>query len=225
MQPRNGLIILHLTDNPGLHLQRDYMSPIPSTIYEHIIQILWKVVLYQCRFHWSNQATSHTLHWRHNGHDCVSNHQPQDCLLDLFFRRRSKRTPKLRVTGLCAGNSPGPVNSPHKWPLTRKMFPFDNVIMSNTAVVGVFKMFCTWGAACISSSLCEICPRASIPFVKCNICYSVILPAYFYTQYKCFTDKIKINIKNDWVLFDFTFLLFVSVSTAKCLYRWKVTYL
>ena len=25
----------------------------------------------------------------------------------------------------------GPVNSPHKWPVTRKMFPFDNVIMSN----------------------------------------------------------------------------------------------
>ena len=23
----------------------------------------------------------------------------------------------------------GPVNSPHKWPVTRKMFPFDNVIM------------------------------------------------------------------------------------------------
>ena len=35
----------------------------------------------------------------------------------------------LRVTGFCVGNSPGPVNSPHKWPVTRKMFPFDDVIM------------------------------------------------------------------------------------------------
>ena len=26
----------------------------------------------------------------------------------------------------------GPVNSPHKWPVTRKMFPFDDVIMINT---------------------------------------------------------------------------------------------
>ena len=25
----------------------------------------------------------------------------------------------------------GPVNFPHKWPVTRKMFPFDDVIMSN----------------------------------------------------------------------------------------------
>ena len=32
-----------------------------------------------------------------------------------------KKTSKLRVTGLCAGNSPGPVNSPHKGPVTRKM--------------------------------------------------------------------------------------------------------
>ena len=29
-----------------------------------------------------------------------------DCLLNLLFRSRSKKTPKLRVTGLCAGNSP-----------------------------------------------------------------------------------------------------------------------
>ena len=28
------------------------------------------------------------------------------------------------------GNHRGPVNSPHKWPVTRKMFPFDDVIMS-----------------------------------------------------------------------------------------------
>ena len=55
--------------------------------------------------------------------------QPHGCWLNRLFRRRSKKTPKLRVTGLCVGNSPGPVNSPHKGPVTRKMFPFDDVIM------------------------------------------------------------------------------------------------
>ena len=70
---------------------------------------------------------SSPLHWRHNGRGCVSNHQPYDCLLNCLFRRRSKKTSKLRVTGICEGNSP--VNSPHKWPVTRKMFPFDDVIM------------------------------------------------------------------------------------------------
>ena len=47
------------------------------------------------------------LLWRHNGRDSVSNHQPYDCLINRFFRRRSEKTSKLRVTGLCAGNSPG----------------------------------------------------------------------------------------------------------------------
>ena len=47
------------------------------------------------------------LRWRHNGRDSVSNHQPHDCLFNRLFRRRSKKTSKLRVTGLCAGNSPG----------------------------------------------------------------------------------------------------------------------
>ena len=69
------------------------------------------------------------LHWRHNDHDSVSNHQPHGCLVNRLFRRRSKKTSKLRVTGLCVGNSPGPVNSPHKGSVTRKMFPFDDVIM------------------------------------------------------------------------------------------------
>ena len=48
-----------------------------------------------------------SLQWRHNGRDRVSNHQPRDCLLNRLFRRKSTKTSKLRVTGLCAGNSPG----------------------------------------------------------------------------------------------------------------------
>ena len=48
-----------------------------------------------------------TLRWRHNGPVSVSNHQPHGCLLNRLFRRRSKKTTKLRVAGLCVGNSPG----------------------------------------------------------------------------------------------------------------------
>ena len=70
-----------------------------------------------------------SLYWRHNDQCSVSNHQPHDCLLNRLFRRKSKKTSKRRVTGLCAGNSPVPVNSPHKGPVTRKMVPFDDVIM------------------------------------------------------------------------------------------------
>ena len=48
-------------------------------------------------------------------------------LLSRLFGGRSKKTPKLCVTGLCEGNSPGLMNSPHKWPV----FPFDDVIMGS----------------------------------------------------------------------------------------------
>ena len=52
---------------------------------------------------------SHFIHlrWRHNGRNSVSNHRPYDCSLNRLFRCRSKKTSKLRVTGLCAGNPPG----------------------------------------------------------------------------------------------------------------------
>ena len=81
-------------------------------------------------FHWLNDngtiapvsvkwpwiSGQYTLQWRHNGRDSISNHQPHVCFLNRLFRHRSKKTSKLRVTGLCAGNSP------HKWPVTRKSF-------------------------------------------------------------------------------------------------------
>ena len=46
----------------------------------------------------------YSLQWRHNERDRVSNHQPHECLLHRLFRRRSKETSKLCVTGLCAEN-------------------------------------------------------------------------------------------------------------------------
>ena len=79
---------------------------------------------------WSDPES---LRWRHNDHAGVSNHQPYGCFLNRLFGRRWKKTSKLRVTGLCVGNSPGPVNSPHKGTVTRKMFPFDDVIMRSQA--------------------------------------------------------------------------------------------
>ena len=57
---------------------------------------------------WPLRSTSASLSllWRHNGRDGVSNHQPHDCLFNLSFRHRSKKTSKTHVTGFCAGNSP-----------------------------------------------------------------------------------------------------------------------
>ena len=58
------------------------------------------------RIYWE-YGSRDPLRWRHNELDGVSDHQPHNCLLSRLFRRRSKKPSKLRVTGLCAGNSPG----------------------------------------------------------------------------------------------------------------------
>ena len=50
--------------------------------------------------------TAHALQWCHNERNGVSNHKPHDCLLNRLSRCTSKKTSKLRVTGLCAENSP-----------------------------------------------------------------------------------------------------------------------
>ena len=61
--------------------------------------------------------------------DGFSNHQSHDCLLNRLFRRRSKKTSKLRVTGLCAGNSPGTGEFSAQMASNAEMCPFDDVIM------------------------------------------------------------------------------------------------
>ena len=47
-----------------------------------------------------------SLQSRHNEPYGVSNHQHLGCFVNCFFWRTSKKTPKLRVTGLCEGNPP-----------------------------------------------------------------------------------------------------------------------
>ena len=59
------------------------------------------------KMHWKMSSRKWTLQWRHNGRDGVSNHLPHQCLLNRVFERRSRKTSKLRLTGLCVGNSPG----------------------------------------------------------------------------------------------------------------------
>ena len=78
-------------------------------IYLHAVSFLMKEMAQVTLRVWKTRTRLYcllTLQWRHNGHDGVSNHQPCDCLLNYLFSRRSKKTSKLRVPGLCAGNSP-----------------------------------------------------------------------------------------------------------------------
>ena len=70
-----------------------------------------------------------TLRWRHNGRDYVSNHQPHDCLLNRLSYANQRKHQSSASLAFVRGIHREPVNSPHKWPVTRKMSPFDDVIM------------------------------------------------------------------------------------------------
>ena len=53
-----------------------------------------------------------------------------------------------------------PVNSPHKWPITRKVFPFDDVIMVKSKLVQVMAWYHQATRHCLSKSW----PRSMFPY-------------------------------------------------------------
>ena len=81
-----------------------------------------------------------TLQWRHNDRHGFPNHRRLRCLLNCWYRPRLEKTSNPVSLAFLGGIHRWPVNSPHKRPVTRKMFPFDDVIMtkqkhSNSAYV------------------------------------------------------------------------------------------
>ena len=81
---------------------------------------------------WCNQPKHTTNSWFYwlSNHYCdvtmgamASQITSVTSIYSTVIQAQIKENIKLRVSGLCAGNSP------HKWPVTRKMFPFDDVIM------------------------------------------------------------------------------------------------
>ena len=69
------------------------------------------------------------LQWRHNERDGVSNHQPHNCLLNRYSGADQRKQQSSASLAFVRGIHRRPVNSPHKRPVTLKMFPFDDVIM------------------------------------------------------------------------------------------------
>ena len=77
-----------------------------AVFWEMIYHLVLKLLCFDWNIAVGTQNNEISLRWRHNERDGVPNHQPHDCLLNRLFRHRSKKTSKLRVTGLHAGNSP-----------------------------------------------------------------------------------------------------------------------
>ena len=80
-------------------------SSLNSSLNHHNLMMKW--YWFQCHHPTPTPNTHRALQWRHNGCSCVSNHQPHDCLLNRVLRCWSKKISKLRVSGLCVGNSLG----------------------------------------------------------------------------------------------------------------------
>ena len=99
-----------------------------------VLYVDWVImVFYHAAFRFLLMAymffSSFTLQWHHNGRDGVSDHQPHDCLLKRLFRRRSKKHQSSASLAFVWGIHRWPMNSPHKGSVTRKMFPFNYVIL------------------------------------------------------------------------------------------------
>ena len=76
------------------------------------------------------------LQWCHNERDGVSNHLRIDYLFNRLFRSRSKKTSSSASLVFVGGIHRWPVDSPHKGPVTRKMFPFDDIIIGIISNIG-----------------------------------------------------------------------------------------
>ena len=68
-----------------------------------------------------------SLQRRHNAHNGGSNHRRLDCLFNRLFGRRSKKH-----------QSPASLALLHKGPVTRKMLPFDNVIICHICAPEIY---------------------------------------------------------------------------------------
>ena len=118
--PCYGVIMTHAFFSPDWDRARNIWVK-RTVLYQRLRKII------------ANERSQYSWQWRHNERDGVSNHQPHDYLLNRLFMRRSKKTSKLRVTGICEGLPRWPVKSPHKGPVTRKMFLFHHAVVSYLA--------------------------------------------------------------------------------------------
>ena len=97
----SGAILLKIGDNKNSSIINQVCWPIYVST-----NCIPRVMILSSLFTRLFQGNIGSSLWRLNGRDGVSNHQPHDCLFNRSVRCRSQKTSKLRVTGLCEGNSP-----------------------------------------------------------------------------------------------------------------------
>ena len=81
-----------------------------------------------------------TLQWRHNERNGVSITSPTIVQSTVYSGAVQRKHQSFASLAFVQGIHRWPVNSPHKGPVTRKMFPFDDVIMSWAVSKHSFKL-------------------------------------------------------------------------------------
>ena len=99
------ILLCSISSIPLVNTRDFYKTVCPFLSDNLLLVVNWKWLPYYL-WHILSNGCYTSIRWRHNGRDGVSNHQPHDCLLKRLSWRWWKETSKLRVTGLCAGNSP-----------------------------------------------------------------------------------------------------------------------
>ena len=90
-----------------------------------------------------HRVHSTILQWRHNERHNVPNHRRIYYLLNRLSRHTLKRKHQSSASpAFLRGIHRRPVDSPPKWPVTRRMFPFDDV---TTIVYMVHAVLCFFG--------------------------------------------------------------------------------
>ena len=122
---------------------------------------------------------------------------------DAYQRKHQSSASLAFVRGI----NRGPVNSPHKWPVTRKMFPFDDVIMYVQSIMAILRNI----LPCMDwqhGSFQDICS-----VLKC------ISPWNFNEIFRYFIETlsnvITLDVHNFWVEYT-SKNLFVDIFTYTC---------
>ena len=120
-----------------------------------------------------NACTFYTLRWRHNGRDNVFNHQPPG-LLNRLFRHRSKKTSKLRVTGLCVAQMASNAENVSIWWRHHDNQPFPSSLRGTAARYRhITHLYSVWPQSFSSHMFIQCCHRRSLIF------YSLWPPSFF----------------------------------------------
>ena len=118
----------------------------------------------------------YALQWHHNEHSGVSNSWPYDCLLNRLFRRRWHKTSKLRVTGLCEGDSPAPAQRASNaenvsiWWLHHVLFPYTVISTRLVLIISTIKEI-----KCVLKIRCQHTKIFKLPNCHCYTVFNILM--------------------------------------------------